>query len=96
EYLADDVHWDTFETPGPSRPHSDTVAFYCEFECGHEECGVQARHYMLSTPGTTAAELLARALKSRCFPLCAKGELMSAYTAENFKRAGQVWQIGGI
>lgn len=34
EYLALEVQWRQFPTPGPSSPLSPTIALCCEFECG--------------------------------------------------------------
>src|SRR4051794_26777329 len=77
EYSAQDVHWATFETPGPSQDHSELDAFYCEFECDHEDCKKKARHYMLGKKGTDPAVLLNKALNSRCNPRCGKGDLIN-------------------
>src|ERR1039458_4344269 len=47
EYLAPNVRWRQFPTPGPNQPQSSTICVYCEYQCAHKNCAIKARHYTL-------------------------------------------------
>ena len=96
EYLAPDVHWRQFPTPGPSQPQSPTICVYCEYKCAHENCAIKARHYTLVDSGTDDFAVLSRCLKARSYPLCGAGEFATDYCAETFLRVRKQWQIGPI
>jgi hypothetical protein len=97
EYLGLEVRWLPFPTPGPNQPHSSTKCVYCEFECGHENCAIKARHYTIAGDDTQDLDIiLSRCLKARCYPLCGAGKYAQDYCAETYLRVRQELQIGPV